>query len=50
MTTLPCPHCSAAVPVNDYIPTGESRKDTWWSGRGIQIQCPRCGRTFWAKQ
>jgi len=36
--------------VTDFHETGGTRDGTWWSGSDIELQCPRCSHTFWAKK
>ena len=50
MTTQPCPSCGASVAVTEFTPTGEQRKDTWWAGAAIEVECPSCGFCFWVKK
>jgi len=50
-TTSPCRQCGELIPVTEYRETGETDEDgKWWSGDGIQLECPNCGHTFWVKK
>ena len=50
-TTSPCQQCGELIPVTEYRETGETDEDgKWWSGDGIQLECPNCGHTFWVKK
>ncbi|MGB5433290.1 MAG: hypothetical protein WBN35_05460 [Acidimicrobiia bacterium] len=50
ITTQRCDACGALVRVTDFRETGGTRGGTWWSGSDIELQCPRCSHTFWAKK
>ena len=50
ITTQPCPSCGETVLVTEFAPTGEQRKDTWWAGGAIEVECPSCGFCFWVKK
>jgi len=50
MATTHCPSCSEAVLVSEYGKTGRTRKEIWWAGPDEELECPKCGYTFWAKE
>lgn len=49
-TTNPCQQCGELIPVSDYRETGETEDGMWWSGDGVELECPNCGHTFWVKK
>jgi predicted RNA-binding Zn-ribbon protein involved in translation (DUF1610 family) len=49
-TTSPCQQCGELIPVTEYRETGNSRDGTWWSGYAVELECPKCGHTFWSKK
>ncbi len=50
VTTKPCEGCGKPVAVTAYRETGRSRKESWWAGSEVELECPNCGDTFWAKK
>ena len=50
ITTRPCSDCGAPIPVSEYVPTGETKKGSWWAGGSMELECPECGATFWLKK
>lgn len=36
--------------VTAYSETGRTRKEDWWAGAEVELECPNCGDTFWAKK
>ena len=50
LATTHCPSCREAVLVSDYGKTGRVRREVWWAGSEEELQCPKCGFTFWVKQ
>ena len=49
-TTLPCKACGELVPVTDYREIARTRRKEWWASDAVQLECPNCGDTFWAKK
>ena len=49
-TTMPCGGCGELVPVTDYREIRRKRKAAWWAGDAVELACPKCGETFWAKR
>lgn len=50
VTTKPCKACGKPVAVTAYRETGRSRKESWWAGGEVELECPNCGDTFWTKK
>jgi predicted RNA-binding Zn-ribbon protein involved in translation (DUF1610 family) len=50
MATTQCASCGEAVLVSEYRKTGRTRKETWWAGPVEELQCPKCGHTFWVRE
>lgn len=50
MTTQPCQGCGEAVSVTAYRKTGRIRKAGWLASNDVELECPNCGTTFWAKK
>ncbi len=49
-TTMPCESCGASVLVTAYRKTGRTRKESWWEGDAVELECPNCGHAFWSKK
>jgi RNase P subunit RPR2 len=50
VTTRPCRACGEPVLVTAYRKTAKIRKGSWWAGDEVELECPNCGDTFWAKK
>jgi hypothetical protein len=50
LTTKPCDGCLERVPVTAYRKTGRSRKVNLFFGYDVEMECPHCGDTFWARK
>lgn len=46
----PCEACGEQVVVSAYRETGRTREGSWWSSGAVELECPNCGATFWAKK
>lgn len=50
MTTKPCAGCGELVSVTAYRKTGATRKVSVFFAYYVELECPNCGDTFWARK
>ena len=51
VTTSRCFTCGEFVKISEYRKTGQTRKGSgMFAGVSVELECPRCGGTFWAKK
>jgi predicted RNA-binding Zn-ribbon protein involved in translation (DUF1610 family) len=49
-TTRPCDSCGEPIAVSAYRETGNSRREGLLAGVAVELECPRCGYTFWIRK